>query len=317
MIKLCVVLPVYNAERYLPACLDSLLNQTFTDFTILAVNDASGDRSGDILDYYASKDSRLKVFHFEQNQGDGAATQFMFEKIKQMPVQYAARMDADDICVLDRFERQITYLDTHPDIDILGGQMLVFDDNDDPNDMTFIHAKAPVDDATIKAHLMSARKNIFGATSMWRQASLPANFRYDVLPTACDYAMWVTCALNGCRFANLAEPLLYYRQHATQSTKKADLMTQATMTILHHFLMRAFPNLDLEESVLLTKLTVEDHLILTTKELQTALQIPNKIRVMNQSQWGENRALVLENLLEALDRVKEISQQSIADYAGK
>ena len=53
--KLCVILPVYNAEKYLKMCLDSLLNQTFSDFIIIAINDASTDNSGKILDEYASK----------------------------------------------------------------------------------------------------------------------------------------------------------------------------------------------------------------------------------------------------------------------
>lgn len=62
--KLAVILPAYNAENFLTECLDSLLNQTFSDFCILAVNDASTDNTGGILESYAAKDARLRVYHY-------------------------------------------------------------------------------------------------------------------------------------------------------------------------------------------------------------------------------------------------------------
>ena len=65
--KLAVILPAYNAENFLTECLDSLLNQTFSDFCILAVNDASTDNTGDILESYATKDARLRVYHLPQH----------------------------------------------------------------------------------------------------------------------------------------------------------------------------------------------------------------------------------------------------------
>ena len=62
--KLVVILPAYNAENFITECLDSLLNQTFSDFCILAVDDASTDSTGNILESYAAKDTRLRVYHF-------------------------------------------------------------------------------------------------------------------------------------------------------------------------------------------------------------------------------------------------------------
>ena len=61
--KLAVILPAYNAENFIAECLESLLNQTFSDFCILAVNDASTDNTGKILETYAAKDTRLRVYH--------------------------------------------------------------------------------------------------------------------------------------------------------------------------------------------------------------------------------------------------------------
>ena len=67
--KISVIVPVYNAERYLHRCIDSILAQTFTDFEVLLIDDGSKDKSGEICDEYAKKDIRVKVFH-KENGGD-------------------------------------------------------------------------------------------------------------------------------------------------------------------------------------------------------------------------------------------------------
>ena len=126
--KLAVILPAYNAENFIAECLESLLNQTFSDFCILAVNDASTDNTGNILEDYAAKDTRLRVYHLPQNQGEPAVMQFAMDMLNYMNVEYVARMDADDICVPHRFDRQVQYLDEHPEIDILGSNALLFND---------------------------------------------------------------------------------------------------------------------------------------------------------------------------------------------
>ena len=63
--KISIIVPIYNVEKFLPRCLDSLLAQTFPDFELLLIDDGSKDRSGDICDNYALKDQRIRVFHKE------------------------------------------------------------------------------------------------------------------------------------------------------------------------------------------------------------------------------------------------------------
>lgn len=63
ILKISVIVPVYNAETYLHRCIDSILSQTFTDFELILVEDGSIDKSGEICDEYATKDSRVRVFH--------------------------------------------------------------------------------------------------------------------------------------------------------------------------------------------------------------------------------------------------------------
>ena len=73
--KISVIIPVYNAEKYLERCIDSILAQTFTDFELLLIDDGSKDKSGEICDEYARKDKRVKVFH-KANEGISATREF-------------------------------------------------------------------------------------------------------------------------------------------------------------------------------------------------------------------------------------------------
>ena len=184
--KLAVILPAYNAENFLTECLDSLLNQTFSDFCILAVNDASTDNTGDILESYVTKDARLRVYHLPQNQGEPAVMQFAMDMLNYMNVEYVARMDADDICVPHRFEKQVQYLDEHPEIDILGSNALLF--NDGQTDKMSKVSTLPLLDKDIKAHFSLARDNIINPSYQGTRDQLCTNShsaRFSYVGTMC------------------------------------------------------------------------------------------------------------------------------------
>ena len=87
-----IIVPVYKAEKYLHKCVDSLLEQTFTDFEILLVDDGSPDKSGEICDEYAEKDSRIRVFH-KENGGVSSARNLALDNAKGEFVMF---LDSDD-----------------------------------------------------------------------------------------------------------------------------------------------------------------------------------------------------------------------------
>ena len=188
--KLAVILPAYCAEAYLPECLDSVLNQTFRDFFVIAIDDASTDKTGEILEVYAAKDSRLQVFHLQENSGEPFACQFAMNMLKDVEVEYVARMDADDICALDRFEKQIQFLDSHPEIDIVGSQATIF--FDDQTGREPVLSDLPLLDKDIKAFLSFAAQNMFSPTTMWRHDSIKnLGINYTATETAPNFHMWV------------------------------------------------------------------------------------------------------------------------------
>lgn len=293
--KLAVILPVYNAEAYLAECLQSLLAQSLTDFCILAINDASTDRSGEILEAFAQQDPRLRVYHLEKNSGDPIATQLAFNLLNYMQVKYVARMDADDICLAYRFEAQVRYLDEHPDIDVVGANMLTIDQSGIGLDKT----DAPLTDSDIKANLVLARVNIFNPTAMWRHATIkPLNWRYNTTETACDYGMWVHLAICGKRFANLPEPLVKYRLHDNQESHKLEKVKKSVQQSLSRYFRALYPTLTAQEIQLLTSIFNGSSVMLTIPQYLDLLNLLTKAIQFSTPVLGENRTKIIEYMKE-------------------
>ena len=94
MAKISIIVPVYNVERYLKECLDSIQNQTLRDIEIICVDDGSTDSSAEILDEYMKSDSRFRVIH-KQNEGYGKS---MNIGIGMATAPYVGIVESDDLC---------------------------------------------------------------------------------------------------------------------------------------------------------------------------------------------------------------------------
>lgn len=120
-LKVSVILPVYNCGNGLYGVLDCLLNQTYQDFEIIAIDDCSTDNSLKILEKYANKDSRIKIFTNQVNIG---LTKSLNKAIKKARGEYIVRQDGDDISAVDRIEKQIFFLETNPEYVFCGSDGL-------------------------------------------------------------------------------------------------------------------------------------------------------------------------------------------------
>ena len=100
MPKISVIVPVYNTEKYLHRCIDSILAQTFTDFELLLINDGSKDNSGKICDEYAAKDSRIKSVHIPNSGANNARLKGIQESIGE----YVMFVDSDDVVSNNYFQ---------------------------------------------------------------------------------------------------------------------------------------------------------------------------------------------------------------------
>ena len=304
--KLAVILPAYNAEAHLAECLDSLLNQTFQDFCILAINDASIDNTSKILESYAKMDPRLRVYHFTQNQGEPSAGKLAKDILNHMNVEYVARMDADDICAPHRFEKQIQYLDNHPEIDILGSNAVIF--HHERTEKSPEISDLPLLDKDIKAHFSLARGHMINPSTMWRHSSIKElGLNYAQTSTAPDFHMWIQCALNGKTFANLPEPLLFYRVHSEQESQKRAKLSEAVQYSMELWIHHLFPELQSQEVSLLSRILHEKSIRLTTEEFEIAFSAYDKVRSNNgNSLFGEDRETmfsILDTYTQALKNV--------------
>ncbi|WP_409344184.1 glycosyltransferase family 2 protein [Paenibacillus sp. MBLB4367] len=115
MPKVTVLMPVYNGERYLRESIESILNQTFTDFKFLIINDGSTDKSVEIIEEY--KDSRIQLIHNSNNIGLIAT---LNKGLDLSEGDYIARMDCDDISLPRRLEIQVNFMDNNNDISVCG-----------------------------------------------------------------------------------------------------------------------------------------------------------------------------------------------------
>ena len=117
---------VHNGERYLAKAIQSILDQTYTDFEFIIVNDGSTDNSLQILEDYRSKDSRIRLIH-QENAGIARALNNAFALSRG---KYIARMDGDDISLPDRLEKQLQFLEENRHVHLLGCQYIEIDEHD-------------------------------------------------------------------------------------------------------------------------------------------------------------------------------------------
>ena len=209
-----VVLPVFNAERFLREAIDSVLNQRFNDFEVIAIDDGSTDGSPGILNDYASRDARLRVYR--QAHRALPATLNFGCALAESP--YIARMDADDIASPDRFARQIEFLQKHPRVAILGTQLERIREDGSHLDGTNV----PLEHTEIAAHIQEFCC-MHHPTVMMRTEALRALGGYrEAFIAAEDYDLWLRAA-ECFQLANLPDRLLRYRIHAqTTSFQKLE-----------------------------------------------------------------------------------------------
>ena len=212
MPKISVIMSVYNCEKYVREAILSILDQSFRDFEFIIINDGSTDKSRKILE--SIKDERIILIN-NQNKG---LTKSLNEAIKISRGEFIARMDADDISLKDRFEKQINFLNSNPDIFMCGA----WADFIDKDGIFFKTYKRPITSKEIKKEIifhnpfihstMMIRRNLFNKVGLYNES-----FRY-----AQDYELW-TRIVSKFKTMNLPEVLLKYRVLNESITKSKNL----------------------------------------------------------------------------------------------
>ncbi|HEY2385120.1 MAG TPA: glycosyltransferase [Terriglobia bacterium] len=208
--KVSVVMPVYNAEKYVTKAIDSILNQTLKDFEFIIVDDGSTDRTPAILESYAASDSRV-ILHRQPNCGLIAT---LNRACSLAQGSYIARMDADDISLPPRLEKQVHYLEHHPEVGVLGTWIQDIGAADEPGPIWPL----PTTPATIRWFLMFG--NCIAHPSVMARREIIQNLGYrPEAPHVEDYDLWIRAsALTA--VANLPEVLLRYRVRGESASSR-------------------------------------------------------------------------------------------------
>lgn len=205
-----VLMPVYNAEQYVAQAVQSVLDQTFTDFELVLVNDGSTDRSVAIVEQYT--DPRIRLIHNESNMGLARVRNRLLEFAT---APYIAWLDSDDYSVPERLRLQFDFLETHPDVALCGGFAQPFHSASGRRQKVW---KYPTDAEETRVRLLFddplATSTVMVRTALFREHNI--QFRLE-FPPAEDYDVWERIAQHG-KIVNLGRVLTYYRIHANQSS---------------------------------------------------------------------------------------------------
>lgn len=216
MAALDVLLPVKDGMPYLEEAIKSVLGQTFSDFTLLVIDDGSSDQTAEVVTAFAESDSRVNLVSCDGSGLIDALNQGL--NLSTSP--FIARMDADDVSMPARFERQISYLRTHSDVDVVGCWTELIDQK---GQLLGTITEYPGSPTELLHDLFSNKNPLAHPTVMMRGDKVKTLGGYrKALEAAEDFDLWLRVAETG-KLANLAEPLLRYRLHPGQVSARRRL----------------------------------------------------------------------------------------------
>lgn len=254
-IKVTVGIPVYNAGRFLHDAIHSVLVQTFQNFELIITDDGSTDNSLEIAKSF--KDNRVKVISDGLNKGIAFR---LNEQISMARGDFFIRMDADDLMFPDRIEKQVSFLENHPDIDAIGSQAIVINDENEIlglRDFLIPKSVKEVFRRTIFIH-----PTVAGKIEWFRK------FRYFT-PVE-DFDLWIR-SFKHSKFYKINEPLLFYRDPLKIKLKTYRIRqsyVRKCMWMNRHLL---------ENNILLIFISIKSYLKLLIFQLATIVNYDSKI----------------------------------------
>ena len=205
-----VIMSVYNGEAYLAEAVESIINQTFKNWELIVINDCSTDSTAEILSSFALKDKRIKVYTNEVNLKLPSS---LNKAISLSNGKYVARMDADDICLPERLEKQFKFMEENRDVALSSCRFLTLKNG--------VYASGGAggrtDNDALKAMLLVSNPILH--PGVIAKAEVMKEFNYDSSLTCTeDLELWTRIAANNLKIEILNECLLIYRLHDKQIT---------------------------------------------------------------------------------------------------
>jgi glycosyltransferase involved in cell wall biosynthesis len=208
-----VIMATYNENsRFLKTCIDSILHQTFQDFEFIIVVEP-GEKNVELLEELKIKNNRVKILRNESWLGVAASRN---RAIKESSGKYIAIVDGDDYCDLKRFEKQIRFLESHPEVNVVGSNMFLVDEND----KIFGERRYPEIHKDIKKAFLLTMAVANPAVMMRRRDIEEVGFFDNNFYKAEDFELWLRFLANKKIMHNLQENLVYYRIPSNHNEKR-------------------------------------------------------------------------------------------------
>ncbi len=289
-VKVSILLPVYNASSFLDEAIKSILNQSFGDFELIIMNDGSKDQSKEIILSYS--DIRIQYIENETNLG---LIKTLNKGIGLSSGEYIIRMDADDICEPQRIEKQIRFMEKHPDVGVCGTWAHVINNKGDITGKIVNQTSPPF----LSVSLLFSVPLIHPAVCF--RSSVLKKHLYQEVPVAEDFDLW--CRINqDTQMANIPEYLFRYRWHDTNISKeKQQIQEQNKEMLIRKELSRLNISPD-EDTMRIHRLSFS--LYAFGKGIRTEI---NSSDLKKSGQW-------FSELLSANKRYKQYSQHALRAF---
>lgn len=219
-----VAIPVYNAEKYIALAISSVLSQTYKNFELIITDDGSDDNTLAIIELF--NDSRIKLFSDGENRGISFR---LNQQIDLAKGKYFVRMDADDIMFPDRLKCQISFLESHLDIDVIGASAIVIDENNK------IIGKREFKEGRIKSFI---HPTISGRLEWFKKYKYRNEYKGSE-----DFELWVRSSRYS-KMHNFTEPLLFYRDPLCFNIKTYRFRQKQTRCICRYYMQKNKSNID-------------------------------------------------------------------------
>lgn len=193
-------IPTYNAAKFIRMAIQSVLNQSYTNFELIITDDGSSDNTVNIVSSF--RDPRIILVSDLENKGISFR---LNQQIRMSRGKYFARMDADDIMLPDRIERQVKYLETHPAVDVIGGGAYIIDDDNHLVGLRINPTKTRITPQTWLKGLMFIHPTVMGKRGFFEE------YKYSEKLTGIeDSDLWCRSSANRLLFI-LPEYFIFYR----------------------------------------------------------------------------------------------------------
>ena len=233
-----VLMPCYNAEKYLDVAIESIVSQTYQNLHILLLNDGSTDSTLEICQQWSQKDTRIEIIQNEQNLG---LIKTLNKGILLSSSPYIARMDADDRSALNRIQKQVEFLLQNEEIGIVGTTSLPIDLEgkliNEKESLTYLHPE------TLSFSCFFTQP-FFHGSILGKTQILKKNLYSEAYKHSEDFELWLRLNSKGVKFKNLTSTIYYYRinpEGVSKSNEKTQIESHNKASLFYLKKVTEFP----------------------------------------------------------------------------